>query len=581
MFKTTRLIFALFISSLIFSCTRSFEENSNVSLSFANINQVGAMSCLTTCLKSIIIKIEGDGFDKIVTKLNSDNILDMSEIATTDFTYNLPPGTDRKFKVVAIYIMGGKHILAYGESSIDLPDTTPKTVEITMVNQGEIHGGSLVGRYITNFSAATGDSGPTGSVDMILTYNSDPDFDILIAQSQILNGWFDFMASENLEMTYKVSGTGEMLFEKKSLNILRPLSGVTPENHVGRLVRPESFYRFNSSTWNFEKEKHDILYGFFGEPTYLSNKHVCFEYASLHSFSNLRSADNSTALTYSADTVSDLYRIGGTTTNDAVNCPGYETADRYKENKIYISKEQIDGNGNDTAKGFGNAFSYIATTVPSLSVKKYHYSNGTFSLKTLPGLFGPTSASLFNDIKLYKKSGATNGGFDDLQCTQEWLDTNGFSPVIASTALSSDTTTFQITGALLSSDGTIACPTKLDESEQPQLQTHGGFYLGALEYSYLSGPASAHITTAPGPGYVYVSITNTGTKTANSLAGTLPGGTIVFFNGSFIAAGDCSVSLAPGATCQVKLQATGTDSVNLMISYDSGFLNIPINSAPP
>ena len=87
------------------------------------------MTC-TTCLKAIVIKIEGPGFDKIVfKKIDSDLKSSGSEI-TGDLMFDVPTGTARKFKLLAVYILNGQHILTYGEKMLDIPDTDRKSTRL-------------------------------------------------------------------------------------------------------------------------------------------------------------------------------------------------------------------------------------------------------------------------------------------------------------------------------------------------------------------------------------------------------------------------------------------------------------------
>lgn len=574
MFKTIRILFFIVVSTVLLNCTRNVETNSNVTLSFPNLNQVGTLSC-TTCLKYIIVKVEGDGFDKILTKVSAENIHDTSEVSG-EFTYSIPPGLNRKFKAVAIYVLNGTHILASGETAVDLPDTTFKEVSIDMIGQGEVHGGSLVGRYITG-TLNGDDVGPTGTVDMILNANADPDFDMLIQQVPILNGWFDFMASENLKMTYKIADQNLILFQNTSLNTLVPINGATLQNNVARFVRPKEYYRNNgSATWEFNDEKHDIVYGFFGSGTNLTNKYVCLEYASGPvNLSNVSSiSSGASPMTYSHSSVAaNFYGIGGLNSTQTP-CINSTTFDRYTSTHISISKNQFDGKGNDTAKGFGNAFTYII----SGDVTKASYSGGTFSLKTLPGLFSPiVGDDKFQDILLFSKPNAAHGGLDDIQCNADWLTSNGFTSLPASTLLSGDVTTFQITGSIISSDGTIACPTKNN-----QLTNAGGFYLGGLYFSHLTGPTSATITNSTGP--IALTITNTGSL-STTISPTL---TVVpeinYVGGSYpgSSGGTCSSTLSAGASCVIMVTYTGSVSTNATLSliYNQGVHTIQLHGEP-
>lgn len=576
MFKTIRVLFFIVVSTVFLNCTRNVETNSNVSLSFPNLNQVGSMSC-TTCLKYIIVKVEGDGFDKILTKVSAENIHDTSEVSG-EFTYNIPPGLNRKFKAMAIYVLNGTHILASGETSVDLPDTAFKEVSITMISQGEVHGGSLVGRYITGLSNGN-EVGPTGTVDVILNASTDPDFDMKIHQVPILNGWFDFMASENLKMTYKIADQNLVLFENTSLNTLLPITGAVLVNHVARIIRPREYYRNNGSgTWEYNNEKHDIVYGFFGSAAFLTNKYVCFEYVSgITNLTNVSSiSSGATPMTYSHSNASaNFYGIGGVDSNQSP-CLSSTSFDRFKSTHISINKSQLDGKGNDTAKAFGNAFTY---TVSSGDVTKAIYSGGTFSLKTLPGLFSPiVGDDKFQNILLFSKPNAAHGGLDDIKCNADWLTSNGFTSLSATTSLESsgDYTTFSITGSISSSDGTVACPTKND-----QLADTGGFYLGGLYFSRLTGPTTGLVTISSGP--LTLNITNSGTQNT-TITPTLTVVPEINYVGSSYpgTGGTCSSTLAAGASCVIKVYYSGSVSADatLSLSYNGGVHTIQIHGEP-
>jgi hypothetical protein len=576
MFKTTRILFFIVVSTIFLNCTRNVESNSNVTLSFPNLNQVGTLSC-TTCLKYIIVKVEGEGFDKILTKVSAENIQDTSEVSG-EFTYSIPPGMNRKFKAVAIYVLNGTHILASGETTVDLPDTSFKEVSIDMIGQGEVHGGSLVGRYITGVSNGN-DVGPTGTVDVILNANADSDFDMLIQQVPILNGWFDFMASENLNMTYKIADQNLILFQNTSLNTLIPLTGGTLQNHIARVVRPKEYYRNNGSIpWEFNDEKHDIVYGFFGSAAFLTNKYVCLEYVSgPTNFSNVSSiSSGATPMTYSHSSASaNFYGIGGLNSTQTP-CINSTTFDRFTSTHISINKSQLDGKGNDTAKAFGNAFTY---TVSSGDITKANYSAGTFSLKTLPGLFSPiVGDDKFQDILLFSKPNAAHGGLDDIRCNVDWLTSNGFTNLSATTSLASsgDYTTFSITGSISSSDGTIACPTKND-----QLVDAGGFYLGGLYFSHLTGPTSGFITNSSGP--LALTITNTGSQNTTISPTLTVVSEINYLGGSYPGSGGtCSSVLAAGTSCVIKMTYSGAVSVDatLSLSYNGGVHSVQIHGEP-
>lgn len=519
------------------------------------------MTC-TTCLKAIVIKIEGPGFDKIVfKKVDSDLKSSGSEI-TGDLMFDIPTGTGRKFKLLAIYILNGQHILTYGEKMLDIPDTTPKTVQIDLLNQGVLHGGSIVGRYVSGITNGV-EYGPTGLVDIHLPYNNDPDLNLPILQSQIINGWFDFFASETLGVTYTVRDQNLTLFENVSLDSLLPSSG---DNTHARVKRPSTYYRMQSGTWTQETEKHDILYGFFGPAPTISSKVVCLEYASvLQLLSNMSTNGTSGDMTYSHNNpAANVYGVGGTNWNSHASCNTSNTAaSRYETGRINVNFSQFDGQGNDTAKGFGNAFSYKYVT----GIKKLYFSSNTAMLKPLPGLFNELDPSnaIFDDVKLFTKANAAQGDYDEARCSNEWLTANGFTELASTTSVvtSSDISVTIPTNSVSATDGAIFCPTK-----SSQLKDLGAYYVGALSYASIN---ISNPITFTGPATQSLTITNSGMLSTAFTASISSASQFRFLGGSYPGTtGTCGATLNAGSSCSVKIEYIGGASETATFSINHG-----------
>jgi len=519
------------------------------------------MTC-TTCLKAIVIKIEGPGFDKIVfKKIDSDLKSSGSEI-TGDLMFDIPTGTARKFKLLAVYILNGQHILTYGEKMLDIPDTTPRTVQIDLLNQGVLHGGSIVGRYVSGVNNGI-EYGPTGLVDIHLPYNNDPDLNLPILQSQIINGWFEFFASETLGVTYTVRDQNLTLFENVSLNSLTPSSG---DNTHALVKRPTTYYRMQSGSWTQENEKHDILYGFFGPAPTVSSKVVCLQYAStLQLLSNMSTNGISADMTYSHNNpAANIYGVGGTNSNSHASCNASNTAaSRYETGRINVNFGQFDGQGNDTAKGFGSAFSYKYQT----NVQKLSFTANTASLRPLPGLFNeldPTNA-IFDDVKLFTKANAAQGDYDEARCSNEWLTANGFTELASTTSVvtSTDISVTIPTNSVSATDGAIFCPTK-----SSQLKDLGAFYVGSLSYAYIN---IATPTSFSGPSSQAITLTNTGQLPTNFTVSISSASQFRYLGGSYPGTtGTCGTSLNPGANCTVKIEYIGGASESATLNVQFG-----------
>lgn len=510
-------VFCILVLAAV-NCQRATNETSRLLLqlpTYTTHTKVGALTCTTQCLKVIIVNVDGADFPTIRYNQKQDRIDESATQLNSKITLDVPSGPSRKIQILAIYRSAdSKFEMQYGSVVTDILDPEPPPIPISMSKlvgtdgQSGFKGGSIVGRYLTG-----ADSGPTGHIIMSINHAASG-LSMDLFEEEILNGWFNFFTTENFSMSYRLKGRtpseDKPLLGLQDVNIesLVPLVGSSSVDHIARIHRPSMYFRTHNSwaTSELINESHDIVYGYFSpRAELLASKKVCLQYnpsaPAGMSFSRLSLiATGTTLLTYHhnkaiADTYTpsaDIYGVGGLSSS-AVNCTdavmgSSVSANRFALDRISINQEQFNGNGNDTAKSIGGAFTYI---VEAMAVRKYQLTAGNYTFKGLPGLFtndplGSTNVGigpLFNGVKLFKKPSVTSGGFDHLRCNLDLLATNGFTEVAgfstnpALTIAAGDTAniTFSMTTAPLSTDGFILCPTR-----DGALIGLGGFFVGNL-----------------------------------------------------------------------------------------------------
>lgn len=493
----------LFILALAtVNCERASQESSRVSLQLPTYSKINSLVAMAPAkyLKRVIVNVSGDDFvtlkymanipmDTLGTELSSEIVLDV------------PSGPARKIQILAVYgLADGTKEIQYGAAVADIFGLLPAPITVALTNFGLFKGGSIVGRYLTGVN-----HGPTGKVIISMNHVSGMSMDIL--ESEILNGWFEFFASENFQMSYRLAdGTPLTGLQNKSLKDLTPVAvagGAAPQN-IARIYRPSSYYRqVGGSTWEPVNEFHDIIYGYFGEASFTANKYVCVDDTPVTMSNLATTADGTLPITYNYNAATGIHGVGGvgigsalgTTINangGGTNCTSSSTPS-FSNNRITIRSSQFNGMGNDTAKAISSAFTYYygATDTPA-SVKKYLKANGsisnnytpTYTFYGLPGLFAVAPGiTMFDGAKLYAKANIGLGRFDHVICTDQWLFNNGFTeymftgsqtpPILAVTDLGA---TIHFTAAPISTSGYILCPTKAGN-----LMVFGGIYADNLQ----------------------------------------------------------------------------------------------------
>lgn len=473
-FLRTALIGSIVLMGL--GCERPTSEKSQVALQLPTYKNETALTC-TKCLKAIIVNVNSENFRTIVYNQKMDRMSEAGTQLTSEVILDIPSGLARKIQILAIYLLPDSSTeVQYGSSVIDLLVAEPPPITISLASLGLFKGGSIVGRYLT-----VGDTGPTGNVIISMNHAASG-MNMDIRFGEMIDGWFDLFASETFPMSYRFdSGTPIPAFQNITLNNLVPVVGAVAANHRARIRRPSTYFVNRNSVWTEVRENHDIVYGFFGPSLLVSTKKVCIEHQSAASdLTNLASTISGfPSLTFDegSDTSADIYGIGGIDSAFDIECLLTDPAALYTKDVISIRKAQFDGNGNDTARAKGGAFSYITDAG---AIKKFNITGSApaiYNFKALPGVFsGGAVLGVFDGFKLYSKANAANGGFDHIRCNPLWLETAGFIETpMGSPTVVTDLVRFSLPVSPLNTDGFILCPTK-----GGVLTGHGGFYIGSL-----------------------------------------------------------------------------------------------------
>ncbi|MEQ1722174.1 MAG: hypothetical protein ABL930_03300 [Pseudobdellovibrio sp.] len=575
---------------LIFvSCDRAKEESSVVSIQLPTYSSnVSSLTC-TKCLKAIFVNVDGQDIKKIVySEKDPAGFQQAASEIKSEIVVEVPVGNARRFQVMAVYLESSGSIqVQYGVTTVDLQSSDPPPVQLQLqplgVNSGQFRGGTIAGRYIAGFnSVLSEDYGPTGVVSISLV---DPasGLEIQFEQGEIINGWFNFFASESFTMKYTLAD-GTVLFGGPVT-----LGSFTLSQNIAKLSRPNDYWVDRNGGWSSPEhvtEYHDIVYGFFGPAALVNTKKVCFQgEPSIFQFSKIAaSSDGSSAITYSTSISSaDVTPSGGL--NSFANSSDCTTAnvlsaDRYESGAIYVNKNQLDGIGNDNAVSLSGAFTHRANASGDISKASFN-SSADLTVKALPGLLSNLSTSMFDGIKVYKKDNAPNGGYDNLRCNPGSLGIEGFVEITGLTvSVATDTASVNLAGNIDSNDGIFICPTKTSA-----LRGFGGIGLGAVNFAKLSiatVPAFSGVSTR------IITITNSGTSNASGLGGTVSGANFTFNGGSYPgSSGTCGTSLTAGSSCTVDIaySAGSTLTLTLTMSYNVvgstvGFVTKTVSGTP-
>lgn len=564
MLKIQRISFLACLFLLV-ACQRAAEEKTTLKLSLPPVEKLSSSSATgcTVCLKFLAVNISGEGIaSTIYAKKEHGDFSEEGTEISSEIELEVPVGKQRFFQVVAAYSDSDEDIeIKYGTTTVDLTSST-NLVSLSITSLGEFKGGHIAGRFLTGTN-----SGPTGVVNInLIPVPGLRAFTLF--KTHITNGWFDFFASKNFEITYEMEGGGPLLSNIKLDDDFLPAS-LTSSSQVVRIVRPEDYDEFNGSTWSAKSdEDSDLVIGYFFAPGVSDpNKKVCKQ-SSPQTLNRLSSDGGTTYMQYNpTGGAGDVRVFGGFTSGDHADC-GSAYTQQYNPNVILLDSEQFNGMGNDTAKSLQGAFSYFKV---SGQMKKFTSTGTVFQFQFLPHLVG----SHYDGAKLYRSS-TRPADQDNIVCRSDFMTANGFSEVpLSSTSISGTTLTLTTVSAISSGYG-IICPSMMGE-----LRGHGGAYLDSLAPS--GGPAV--LTVSSGPTYNYgtvanganvtqtFTVSNSGGSTATGLTGSGLAAPFIFSGGSYPGgSGTCASTLASGASCTISVSfspaSSGVHTDSIEIYYN-------------
>lgn len=568
-----RLLLLAVFSLTFFSCQRATEGSSTVSLNLSGNSSahssMSAFAC-TKCLKAVFVNVDSSDLKTIVFNQKHDEFKEAGTEISPEVVLEVPSGSKRRFQVMALYLENGKHYIQYGTTTTDLLTVEPPPITLALTNLGEFKGGQITGRYINEYNAVTNkDIGPTGIVNVSIVHSASG-AELQFDKTEIVKGWFSFFASENFLMKY-VMADGTVLFGGPV-----SLTTFTTSNNISRLFRSTNYFVQKGGSWGpsaeHETDYSDIVYGYFGPAALVSGKKVCYEGVNTPlDFVKLATSDSgSVKLNYSTQSAASVYPVGGL--NSFANSSDCSVSDvmnsnRYTADKIFVSKAQLDGNGNDTARGIEGAFTFVSTSVSGDISKSTINGSSQITMKTVPDVMGNGVLDLFDSVRVFKKTGATNGGMDNVRCNMISINAAGLVEVLGLTKnTSTDSITFSTAGAITTADGLFICPVR-----NSNLLGIGGIYLGSAGYGSLNATSSIPFS---GPSSGTATITNIGNMSVSITAAvSSTNSTFNYLGGSFPGtAGTCTNIIDAGSSCTIKISYTGsvTDTGHLILTYQTG-----------
>lgn len=529
------------VSLFHISCTRAKSDNSQIVISVADFNKATLSSC-TTCLKFLAVNINGPGIpNTIYAKLEHNDFQEEGTQLAGEIVLEVPSGDGRLIEMVAVYTNTNQNItVSYGSQLTNISGSST-VVSIPLDSLGEFKGGAIVGRYLTGTN-----TGPTGNVSIALRPKPNmPKFTLL--KTSIINGWFNFFASENFEMSY-ILENGKEIFSDVSLNEDFKPSDLVTNTQVARVVRPSTYYEYNNMSWNQQVgEYSDVVFGFFfADGITDASKVVCKE-SSVSPLSKLSSnSSGSPLLNYNplAPVPGDVNVYGGTTSCSL-------DPQKFTRDTISLTHHQFNGEGNNTAQSLHGAFSL---KLNASNMSKYNRNGNTFEFPTLPDLFG--AGNLYDSIKLFTAANEPSSR-DYLRCESSELTDMGFSEVsLTGTATIGSESISVTTASAIGNSYLIVCPTK-----DGFMNGMGGQYIGEISPYALITLAHGNIfdfgvvadmtsTTAT------LTLTNSGLQQATGINSPPLVAPITYVGGSFPGTGGtCSGVLAAGSSCTIDVEA--------------------------
>ncbi|MCB0377664.1 MAG: hypothetical protein KDD33_04165 [Bdellovibrionales bacterium] len=267
------VVFGIFI--LLASCQKNQDiQGASLQLDLPQTRQkLGSLS--TNTLSRVSVYLSGPSITIPIFKV-FEKCLDCSTPLSGPFEIDLPPSRDVLIQVVAVYEdpSVGSMDITYGDDKVSLEEAQ-ENVTITVSSIAtDVKMGKITGRYL---DSAT--QGPSGIVEGYYTPPGKPA--VKVVESEIINGWFQFIAIETLSINYKLASSGQTLFTDSSFASLDGLLG----DKVMRIEVPTHYSVWsthNGSSWVTDQARlyegfNSLFLGFFGPGA--TNAHKACRYS--------------------------------------------------------------------------------------------------------------------------------------------------------------------------------------------------------------------------------------------------------------------------------------------------------------
>ncbi len=424
----------------------------------------------------VAINVSGPGINVPITYGWSADKNGSQPAAPASFDLEVPSGNGRLIQLLGVYENSTTESLAfsYGDATLNLPaGNVAVSLELSEVGSGNIVAGRAAGRFLTSAN-----SGPTGIVNVRFSPGGGKP-PLIVEQSFIANGWFNFFMLAGANLEYEVNGF--KLFDGPvDLNspLFVPNSGNANLDRVARASLPKSV-RLEG---NNQSKKHEdaaiYSWGFWSnDPTFVVGKNICndltaggaftkiFRYDSVAANANtLLVLSNAPADNQSFPTNAALLATSPALNNVFAGGGIGPTCANLSDFLLPIKKRMIDGNGGDSIAGFKNIFVHDS-------------DGGAFSITptgntaTIEGMVLPGIQNIYSRIKFYKRIGAVNEDFriENAICRNiangesgfvfagEALTINGTTRAFSATNVGIDTTSMEYAEGRIS---LVACGAK-------------------------------------------------------------------------------------------------------------------------
>lgn len=360
-----KIIGTIVICALQFACNRPTGASSTVSISLPSTRLVQKSSKVTSLVATpprqtataylvhVSINVSGSGMDTQI--VNWDSQCNSSNPATcstpSEWSVTVATGDSRLFQVLAVYQSGGYNFF-YGDATQSVSSNTTVEIPVTSIATTSSMGGQISGRYYDAFGNT-----PTGA--LLLKYYPTNRPPMIIAQSDIISGWFSVFGLEDTALYYEIPGQGLLfggpLTLQAAKSLAKTFTATAPAN-----IR-------NSSDNDDAKI---LVSGFFGNVP--AGKDSCKPGS--YTFQNRKDAVTSAFLQFPSS-----FTLSGS----ATTCGGDEYLDY-----VTFHPGLFDNNGSDSVAGFHGPFAAMTAT------QMLNYGSTTISWQYLPGITSTTVAGV-------------------------------------------------------------------------------------------------------------------------------------------------------------------------------------------